>query len=302
MTLPTSASDAMQKLRDANYDKYPSASFKDAPIGKTYFGTILDEPKYKEQPNRDGKRDKVTNEIVIEKKIVFGLENTGFEGAPGDGVKYAIWIELYSQKATAVFKAVSAALPNLGTKQNPYQTMVPGATFGLRFIGENRSKEAQYGNYPKMYEAWYFPTAEQKAASDAWYASGGMTVPAPSPLAQAPQPAPSAAYAPQPQYQQPAPAPQYAPQAAPAAPQYAPAPAMAPQYPQQAYAPQAAPAAPAYAPQAAPQYAPAPAMTPQYPQQQPAPAPGPFPGAPAPQYPQQPQQPGTFDPSQNSLA
>lgn len=192
----------------------PAISFRDAPIGTSYTGTVTKAPAMVQSrvfetgqpafwPDGNPKMAVVTNLNV-------------------DGNDCSLW----APKPSSMFAAIVAAQQAAGVR------IQPGGTLAVTYVGEKPNTTNPHLNAQKLYTVAYAPadmSLEPEPVAQPPY-GGGYATPTPTPTQSAP---------PTPQQWQ------HTPSGQPVqAPQYVPAPAPQPQTPQYAPAQQAAPPAP----------------------------------------------------------
>lgn len=140
------------------YEKAPSLSFADAPIGTTYSGTITARAK-----------------LVQSRDFESGQPKTWPDGNPVMSVVIMLDIggearSLWAQKPSAMFAALVDAQQKAGGA-----TMVEGGTLHVRFTGTVPNAKNPKLNPAKQYQCKYEPPAPT----------------APDPFADSPQPTPA---------------------------------------------------------------------------------------------------------------
>lgn len=152
-----------------SYETIPSLSFKDAPIGYTYQGTIIGRPQ-----------------LVQSRDYETGNPKTWEDGNPVMSVVITLMVDgekrtLWAQRPSARFVALVEAQKEAGA--GPMQE---GGTLYIKFIGERPNRRGNPKLKPaKQYAAKYVPPL---ATPDPFSA----TPPTPPPQGSAVRPAPAA--------------------------------------------------------------------------------------------------------------
>lgn len=157
-------------------ERHPSLSFRDAPIGTTYTGRVVEAPTLVRSRNYetgqpeswpDG-NPKMTALVVLEV----------------DGQARSLW----APKPSSMFAAIGEAQKAAGAR------IMPGGTLSVRLVGTEPNRNNPRLNPQKLYAAHYTPPAPGQGLDDPFgKAVGHNGTPAQQPQAQgwgAPAPAP----------------------------------------------------------------------------------------------------------------
>ena len=159
----------------ASEDSRPSISFKDAAIGLTYAGRVVEAPTIVQSRDYQTGQPAFWPDGNPKQSVVTVLEI--------DGVEYGLW----APKPSSMFAAIAAAQKAAGSQ------IAVGGTLQVSLIGEKPSDNPRF-NAQKLYSAVYTP-------GDPFAQVGGQPVQAPAapsvpaaapvsaPLPQAPAPA-----------------------------------------------------------------------------------------------------------------
>lgn len=146
----------------AGAEKAPSISFKNAPIGTVYTGTVTEDPKLIQSrdfdtgepafwPAKPGETPNPKMSVVINLEI--------------DGEPRSLW----AQKPSAMFGALADAQKQAGCK------IAPGCTLSVKFTGEKEHTDPvkiKKGMPPQKLYACKVVPAAPKAAPDPFAAAG----------------------------------------------------------------------------------------------------------------------------------
>ena len=151
----------------AGGDKTPSLSFKDAPIGTSYTGRVIDSPTLVQSRNVETEQPDFwpdgNPKMSAAVKADFG----------GDVGVRSIW----AQKPSALYAAIAEAQTAAGTK------IAPGGTITVTYSGDGVRKDGNTKlNPPKQYAVTYTP-------ADAFEAPAAAQIPqqAAAPAAMSPE-------------------------------------------------------------------------------------------------------------------
>jgi hypothetical protein len=126
----------------AGGDKTPSLSFKDAPIGTSYTGRILDAPTLVQSRNFETEQPDFWPDGNPKMSAVVKADFGGETGVR------SIW----AQKPSALFQAIAEAQTKAGTQ------IAPGGTITVTYTGDGVRKDGNTKlNPPKQYAVTYAP-------------------------------------------------------------------------------------------------------------------------------------------------
>lgn len=130
----------------ATYDRAPALSFKNAPIGTSYTGEVLEEAK-----------------LVQARDFETGERATWPDGNPKMTVVLRLRVDgeersLWAPKPSAMFKALADARKAAG------KPIAPGGWLTVTFTGEEPNKKNPRLNPQKLYEAKYVEGAPPSEA------------------------------------------------------------------------------------------------------------------------------------------
>jgi hypothetical protein len=123
-------------------ESIPSLSFRDAPIGTTYTGTILSPIRWVQTRNFETQKPKVWDDGNPVMAAVIELEV--------QGEKRTVW----AVKPSSMFAAIAAA-----QKEANAGPLAVGGTLAIRLIGTKPSTKGAQLNPAKQYAAKYTPPA-----------------------------------------------------------------------------------------------------------------------------------------------
>jgi len=133
-----------QSTDPLSYEKAPSLSFKDAPVGTVFTGTITSAPKLVQARDFDSGNPKTWPDGNPVMSVVIILDV--------NGEPRSVW----AQKPSSMFAALVAA-----QKEANAGPMQEGGTLAIKFIGEAPNTKNPKLNPAKQYAARYTPPVAQ---------------------------------------------------------------------------------------------------------------------------------------------
>ena len=130
------------------YEKAPSLSFRDKPIGHTYVGTVLGPASLVQSRDFETGEPATWPDGHPKYSVVIRLEM--------DGEPYSLW----APKPSAMFAALVAAQKQAGTR------IGAGGTLHVRFSGETPNVKNPKLNAAKQYQCKYVPPVTDPFADE----------------------------------------------------------------------------------------------------------------------------------------